>query len=566
MQRERLDRLTSIVALALGVFALAFVGCGAGHGGERSPARHPVTIPFRIVDGWIVVDAFVDENKVPVILDTGGSTIISKRIGRGGLSSVRLGGLRKVGVRTAAVPGWDHSPAACAASGGALGAAFFRNTAIQISFGASEIRLANSAAELDVRGAVRLPFTPVHNGSPTPRVPATVGSRRLALELDTGVQRYLVLEPLVARTAGARVDPGVQVLDGEALESPSGPGAGSLAFTGLSRLRLGELTRRKVLAGTGSAVRSSNALGVQFMRDFVVTIDWAGGAVYLERAGRLGDGAFRTYGYLPKLTDHGIVAGAVERGGPAEANGLAGGDPILRAGDRSLKHPTFEDFCASYSEAFAPTRDLQPITFFHQGERNTGDLTAVEIGPEAFSRPPSAERLRPVPGGAGGERSLLVEGDSLGIGSRPYLAGALPGWRLEHSVLKGRTTAQGVAILRAWSGTLPRVIVMSLGTNDDPRATAAFRAAIRETLAIAGPRRCVVWVNIVRPPFGGVSYAGLNEVLSREAERSTKLIVVDWAGVVRGHPEWLAPDHVHLTPAGYEARAGEIAQAVQGCG
>ena len=43
---------------------------------------------------------------------------------------------------------------------------------------------------------------------------------------------------------------------------------------------------------------------------------------------------------------------------------------------------------------------------------------------------------------------------------------------------------------------------MSLGTNDDPRDVDGFRAAIDEVMEVAGSGRCVVWANIVRPPYG----------------------------------------------------------------
>ena len=48
-------------------------------------------------------------------------------------------------------------------------------------------------------------------------------------------------------------------------------------------------------------------------------------------------------------------------------------------------------------------------------------------------------------------------------------------------------------------GSLPGYIAVSLGTNDDPNMTDAFRSAIRETMEVAG-ERCVVWVNILALP------------------------------------------------------------------
>jgi lysophospholipase L1-like esterase len=110
------------------------------------------------------------------------------------------------------------------------------------------------------------------------------------------------------------------------------------------------------------------------------------------------------------------------------------------------------------------------------------------------------------------------------------------------------------------------VLVVSLGTNDDPSEVSSFEASVESVLSAAGPSRCVIWANIVRPPYGGVSYAGYNRVLTRLASAQPNLTLVDWAGIVRSDPGMLASDGVHASPSGYEARAQAIAQAIQACG
>jgi lysophospholipase L1-like esterase len=106
---------------------------------------------------------------------------------------------------------------------------------------------------------------------------------------------------------------------------------------------------------------------------------------------------------------------------------------------------------------------------------------------------------------------------------------------------------------------------MSLGTNDDPRATDDFARAVRQTVGIAGRRGCVVWPNIVRPPVAGRSYAGYNAILARLNRRFETLLVVDWAGMVRRNRHWMAPDGVHPDASGYRARARAIAAKARRC-
>jgi len=162
-------------------------------------------------------------------------------------------------------------------------------------------------------------------------------------------------------------------------------------------------------------------------------------------------------------------------------------------------------------------------------------------------------------------RNLLVNGDSLAVGTRPYLPSELRRWRVSQSTSVSRHAYEGPGVMRAYGSSLPRVIHVSLGTNDDPRQTDSFRTAIRQVMAVAGPRRCVVWTNIVRPPVAGASYAGYNRVLAEESRPRENLRVVNWARMMRQNPSWSASDGVHVTATGYQARADAIARSVRRC-
>jgi lysophospholipase L1-like esterase len=119
--------------------------------------------------------------------------------------------------------------------------------------------------------------------------------------------------------------------------------------------------------------------------------------------------------------------------------------------------------------------------------------------------------------------------------------------------------------MRRLGSRLPRVIHVSLGTNDDPGDVDGFRDAVADVMEVAGKSRCVVWANIVRPPYRGVSYRGLNRVLADESSRRGNLRVLNWVRMVRRHPEWLAGDGVHVSAAGYGARASAVGRAARRC-
>lgn len=162
-------------------------------------------------------------------------------------------------------------------------------------------------------------------------------------------------------------------------------------------------------------------------------------------------------------------------------------------------------------------------------------------------------------------RSLLHDGDSLAAGTQPYLRQALPRWRIRASVATSRHAKEAAAILRRYGRRLPRVIVVSLGGNDDPRALGAFRRAIRVMVRVAGRRRCVVWANLVRPPVGGGGYGAMNTVLAQEARRRRNLRVFQWARMARANRHWFGRDRVHPSGVGYRARARGIARIVRRC-
>ena len=163
---------------------------------------------------------------------------------------------------------------------------------------------------------------------------------------------------------------------------------------------------------------------------------------------------------------------------------------------------------------------------------------------------------------AGGD-SLLVVGDSLEVGSRPYLPSALPGMRVDVDAVKGRTSTEGVGVLADRLRPGHGVVVFPLGTNDSPADPARLAADLAAAKRIAGDR-CMVVATIARPRVGGVPPAGLNSVVERFASASGAA-VADWQSVVRSIPSLLGADGVHATGEGYGVRATLIAEAVQSC-
>jgi hypothetical protein len=160
----------------------------------------------------------------------------------------------------------------------------------------------------------------------------------------------------------------------------------------------------------------------------------------------------------------------------------------------------------------------------------------------------------------GGTVTLL--GDSLNVGVERYLSRTLPGWRVVPNDLVGRTTPAGIVELRAGRPPLSSHVVISLGTNDSPGAVSAFRADVATVLGLIGPNRCIAWATIWRD---GAPDDAFNAVLRDAAAANHRLRIVEWAEMVRAHPDLLAPDGLHGNEKGYLERAKAVAEATRGC-
>jgi hypothetical protein len=150
-----------------------------------------------------------------------------------------------------------------------------------------------------------------------------------------------------------------------------------------------------------------------------------------------------------------------------------------------------------------------------------------------------------VPGGP-----PLAIGDSVLADAVPLLA--RDGFEADGMVC--RQMSQGVAMLEARGERLPHLVVLALGTNGE-----VTPQQIDRVLTLLGPSRILALVT----PHGSVVASTPEIIRTAAAANPGRILLLDWDVLAREHPEWLAPDGVHLGgTAGIEGFAQMVASTL----
>jgi endonuclease YncB( thermonuclease family) len=164
-------------------------------------------------------------------------------------------------------------------------------------------------------------------------------------------------------------------------------------------------------------------------------------------------------------------------------------------------------------------------------------LAALAAAPAAAGACDAHERARP-PASPGAPLAL---GDSVMLGAVDELVRA----GFEVDARGCRQMRQGLDVLRARRarGTLPRVVVVALGTN-----WVVTRGDVERALRIVGPGRLL---GLVTPrETGGGESSDARVIRDAGRRHPDRIAVLDWARHSRGRAGWFGADGIHLTGAG----------------
>ncbi|CAN2179066.1 COG1835 Predicted acyltransferases [Candidatus Nanopelagicaceae bacterium] len=147
------------------------------------------------------------------------------------------------------------------------------------------------------------------------------------------------------------------------------------------------------------------------------------------------------------------------------------------------------------------------------------------------------------------EGGIWLTGDSVILGIRTSLNEVAP-----VSLINARIGRQAPELLevmkrdKALAGTSP--VIFNLGNNGLLSAE-----VVKEIFELVKSQPSVIVVNTAVPRPWRESN---NALVSQTASQYSNVRVIDWNSISNGHPEYFAPDGVHLVPAGVAAYVAEI--------
>ena len=160
----------------------------------------------------------------------------------------------------------------------------------------------------------------------------------------------------------------------------------------------------------------------------------------------------------------------------------------------------------------------------------------------------------PVPEVAARAETIWLTGDSVILGIRTALSEIRP-----LLVVNARVGRAAPELLQEMTRDLEKaagsIVVMDMGNND-----LLTEDTVRAIFELVKESTKVVVVNTAVPrPYRDAN----NELLAELAVQFPNVSIVDWNSISEGHPEYFAPDGVHLVPTGVSAYVMAIDEALK---
>jgi predicted aspartyl protease len=334
---------------------------GRPSGGYIESGRTSVTVPFRLLNNHVYVEAKVNgKGPYTFIVDTGGHSLLSPRVaadaglkveGAGVTSGagegksttgfaryrdIALGPVHLTDQPAFVTDIYDRSIEGIPVDG-MLGFELFARFAVRLDYGAKRMTVSSFAA-FDPRGAgIPVPFKFYDH---LPAVRGLIDEMPARFDIDTGSRSELdITSPFVARRhLKDRYRPGISAITGW------GAGGASRSYVvRLPSVTLGSVKAPSVVAGLSEDKGGSMSdpayegnVGSGLLKRFVVSFDYRHKTMYLKPLNPppVDAGSFDRSGLWINAGEGGFAVVNVSSGGPAEEAGVLKGDVITAINGR----------------------------------------------------------------------------------------------------------------------------------------------------------------------------------------------------------------------------------------
>jgi len=337
--------------------------------GQVQKLEKAVEIPFTIENGLIIIPVEIEGDFFRFLLDTGAPNAISKELAnklnieksrsfktedsqgnRSELDYAKIGKI-KIGKAiftntTAAIADFNQIDAiACLNIDGLIGANLMRKAYWQIDNQVGVVRIAPSRELLKKEPEeYSIPF--ITNISGTPLLNLRIGKTEIKrVTLDTGSVGFLSTgnENYKALRDGNQL-----------LAERNAYGASSFGLFGSSKndtlrqvlindFSMGDLTLNQQVI----ELRNSKAslLGMSFLRNYLVTIDWNSTTLYLSPQTNFTNLYAESFGISLFKEKEKLVVAMVTEGSSAQRAGIKVGDIVLQVNDIDVEQTTLDEYC-----------------------------------------------------------------------------------------------------------------------------------------------------------------------------------------------------------------------------
>ncbi|MDH4272141.1 MAG: aspartyl protease family protein [Candidatus Aminicenantes bacterium] len=376
------------LAFWLSVFALPLTSVGVEAqlpefmnrlgGGRVAQSGFKEVIDFTYVSGWICIKARLNDEEQDrrFILDTysvcllreglqsiPGLDVLDATKDLGGkfegtpmrplfpkFRKVRIGRVVFEDIGAMVLSESSGSAVASMLEDGLIGANLMRHCLWQVDFEHRKITLADRIEALEgLENAVRIPFRPKPlQYSPDVEV-ILDGGEKASLQFDTGATGFI---SLLTPSLKSLVDSGKAVawtahLD-RFIEEPGATGIETHYFVRVPSLELGSCVFENlavaVLNPSKSELMNRGNLGLEFMKNFIVTFDWTSNTIWLAPiAGKEPKRNIRTVGFTYGYRDGAMRISSIYAGSPAEKAGLRIDTPILSINGKPVDRLTGDE-------------------------------------------------------------------------------------------------------------------------------------------------------------------------------------------------------------------------------